>query len=215
MSNNYYSNILSINENVIGHVKLIIGPMFSGKTTLLLNDLKIYTLLNKTHVILKTNFDKRYSEISNATNHDKEVGVHAWNVYYLQDTNLHNCLEMFLNYDVICIEEAQFFQNVVSFADEMSNKYKKHLIITGLEGDINRKPFDQVLNLVPISDTITKLNGLCGKCFKNLSSFNKLIRENNAKDYSNDDIDRDNDKNFISIGSNDKYVSVCRKCWLI
>ncbi|GFY24370.1 thymidine kinase, cytosolic [Trichonephila clavipes] len=84
-----------------GHIQVIFGPMFSGKTTELIRRLKKYQIANHKCLIIKYPHDTRYSEKEIST-HDK-LTLDAVSVNNLCD--LKNQAE---NYSVIGIDEGQF-----------------------------------------------------------------------------------------------------------
>ena len=77
-------------------------------------------------------------------------------------------------------------------------KDKKKVYIAGLDGDFQRKKFGQMLDLIPLCDTVTKLTSLCNICKNgNLGIFSKRIT---------------NETEQTVIGS-DNYIPVCRSCY--
>jgi thymidine kinase len=107
----------SIIEN--GYLELIIGPMFSGKTSQLVNIYKQYTFCNIPVCVINHDIDTRYHEEMLST-HDK-IMIPCIQTYKLND--IWNCpqdennpfYENYLklrNADVILINEAQFFKDL-------------------------------------------------------------------------------------------------------
>ena len=137
-----------------GYLKLIIGPMFAGKSTELLRIINMYKILNKKILIINHNINKRYDQPnSSIVTHDQNkidncLAVNSLNELSDEFIQLH---------DVIIVEELQFFEdayeNIVKFVDI----FKKHVICAGLDGDFNRQPFGDVLRLIPHCDDIIKL----------------------------------------------------------
>jgi thymidine kinase len=99
--------------------------------------------------------------------------------------------------EVILINEGQFFEDLYDCVVEMLNENKK-IYIAGLDGDFERKKFGQMLDLVPMCDSITKLTSLCSIC-KNgeLGIFSLRLT---------------NEKQQTLVGS-DNYIPVCRSCY--
>lgn len=54
-----------------GKIILIVGPMFSGKSTKLMKQIKISGLQKKSTCIVKFDKDKRYSNQNKLVTHDK------------------------------------------------------------------------------------------------------------------------------------------------
>ena len=77
------------------------------------------------------------------------------------------------DYDVIGIDEGQFFPDIVEFSEEMANKGKT-VVIAALDGTFQRKAFASILELIPLSEHVVKLNAVCMTCFGD-GSFTKRI----------------------------------------
>ena len=82
---------------------------------------------------------------------------------------------------------------------ESVDTYSKHVIVSGLDGDSERKPFGDILRLIPHAEKVSKLSALCLECNDGTEAFfsKRLIYEDMSSQ--------------ISVGSNDKYIAVCRK----
>ena len=97
-----------------------------------------------------------------------------------------------MNYDVICIDEAQFYPDLVAYIKQIE-KYDKIIFIAGLDGDFNREPI-VIYYIIPMCDKVTKLNALDSDGSNTI--FTKRIVESTSQ---------------ILIGSNDMYRAVDRK----
>lgn len=170
-------------------INIILGPMFSGKTTELLRLIKINSWAAKKCILVKPNIDNRYN-MNKVINHDGE-GKDA-----IICSNLAEIDQIVQDYDVIGIDEGQFFSDIVEICDSWANQ-GKIIIIAALDGDFARKPFGSILNLVPKSEKVTKLNAVCQSCF-NQASF--TYRKVQTLDQT-------------LIGGHEKYSAVCRKCY--
>lgn len=177
-------------------INLITGCMFSGKTSMLINVAKMNQLLNKTVIIINYENDTRYSENTKVMTHSGmsfNCVPCAKDLLFMlkEEPNIRNA-------DIICINEGQFFNNIVDFCTTLCN-LGKEVHICGLDGDYLRRPFGEILNLIPICDTYVKLHALCMSCKNGTqASFTKKIT---------------NSDNLIEIGSTDIYIPVCRKCY--
>lgn len=168
------------------NLHLIIGPMFSGKTTELLRIAKRLKSINLKVLLLNYYEDTRYSTTEMAT-HDK-TGLPCIFVNKLYEIKNMN------DYDVICINEAQFFEDLVSFCKDALEK-NKNIYACGLDGDYKQEKFGYLLDLVPLSNTITKLHAFCSICKDGTPAhFTKRICNNNEQKL---------------IGT-DEYIPVCR-----
>jgi thymidine kinase len=54
-----------------GKINLIVGPMFSGKSTKLMKHINICRLQKRTNIIVKFDKDKRYSNENKLVTHDR------------------------------------------------------------------------------------------------------------------------------------------------
>ena len=136
-----------------GRIELIVGPMFAGKTTEMLRRIDRAELAKKRVVIMKYSQDNRYSQ-NNVSTHDLQMRVAIPCSILLP--HLDECKK----FDVIGIDEGQFFPDVVEFSETLAN-CGKTVIVAGLDGDFRRKPFGKVLDLISRSESLTKLTAIC------------------------------------------------------
>ncbi|ELP93037.1 thymidine kinase, cytosolic, putative [Entamoeba invadens IP1] len=173
-----------------GSIQLIMGPMFSGKTTELIRLIKRFTVSKKRTVILKYTKDVRYGEVNEAVSHDQE----KWEA--IPTMELMPCVKEALHYDVIGIDEGQFFPDLLEFSELMAD-YGKRVIIAALDGTFQRKVFGQITDIVPLCESVRKLRAVCVFC-GNKASFSMRTTEEESVEV---------------IGGAEKYCAVCRKCY--
>jgi thymidine kinase len=190
-----------------GYLELIIGPMFSGKTSKLLEIYKQCNFCNISVTIINHSFDKRYHE-SMMSSHDK-IMAPCLQVTKLRDvwpddgiiepSNFSDVrsYEILKESDVILINEGQFFEDLDIVVKELLVSNKK-IYICGLDGDFERKKFGKILDLIPICDRVVKLTSLCSIC-KNGTPGIFSMRITNEREQT-------------VIGSNN-YIPVCRSCY--
>ena len=187
------------------YLEIILGPMYSGKTSKLLEIYKQCTFCNIQVAVLNHNADTRYSETM-LSSHDKimipciqtENINSVWN-YTDLDTKFDKLAQQHLNLhtaQVILINEAQFFNDLVPCVIDMLKQNKK-VYIAGLDGDFQQKKFGTILDLIPLCDKVTKLSSLCSLC-KNGEAGIFSMRLTQEKEQ-------------MLIGS-ENYIPVCRKC---
>lgn len=132
-------------------LKLFFGPMFSGKTTMLLHNLERYKLGGKKCLVLKYCHDNRYSENEIVSHiHQKHT---ALSIKYLIQI-----IPIFYKYDVIIIDEIQFFKDAAFICKKLAKN--KIVEAYGLNGDFEQKPFEQVSQLIPLCDSIIHLTAI-------------------------------------------------------
>lgn len=178
-------------KNDYGYLHIIIGPMFSGKTSRLIN---LYELLkvNNNVLTINHNLDTRYG-LNKISTHDKRE-ITCLNFKELRE--IYDNEDVFLKSNIIMINEAQFFNDLYEIVILMVEKYKKHVYLCGLDGDFKQKPIGRILDLIPYSNNIEKLNGMCTYCI-NPSIYSKRITREEGQ---------------IVVG-NDNYVPTCRNCF--
>lgn len=184
----------SFNEKS-GVLELVIGPMFSGKSTSLMNKIRQHQILQRNVLVLKHSSDQRYSAECIAS-HDFVV-TNATSTTHLKDVY---DTSSYKNASSIFIEEAQFFDDLHEFVQRAVEDHGKHVVVVGLDGDYERVPYMQVLSLIPLADSVERRNSLCVKCMDGtLASFSQRIVPSNERHV---------------VGGTDKYIPVCRYHYL-
>jgi len=174
-----------------GRLEVIIGNMFSGKSSELIRRINREKSIQKKILVINFIGDNRYSNNSIAT-HDN-TKVNSLKLSKLSEIPS----SMIKQYDSFFIDEGQFFPDLYTFVKNLVDSGGKHVVVSGLDGDSNREPFGDIIKLIPISDTVDKLTAYCIKCNNGtLAPFTKKISTNT---------------NLIDIGGIDKYLPVCRK----
>ena len=124
-----------------GYLEVIFGPMFSGKTTYIVQKYKQHKLLDHKIAVINYMDDKRYSETELST-HDK-ITIKCIFIYRLSE--LKDNTEI-TNASVLMINEGQFFGDLQDFVLDMVEKHKKTVYVCGLDSDFQRNKFGQILD---------------------------------------------------------------------
>jgi thymidine kinase len=173
-----------------GWIEVICGSMFSGKTEELIRRLKRAKIANLKIEIYKPALDKRY-DVNNIVSHDENE---------IQSTPVDNSQTILLlasEADVIGIDEAQFFDDLLPEVCDQLALSGKRVIVAGLDMDYQAKPFGQMPFLLSKADYITKLHAICMKCGNIASySYRKL-----------------KDPSQFLLGEKDLYEPRCRTCF--
>lgn len=175
-----------------GYLEIWSGPMFSGKTTQLIQTYKQYDYIGKKICVVNYHLDTRYHETMLST-HDKLM------IPCLQTSCIANVMDIARNCDVILINEGQFFPDLFACVIELVETYNKKVYISALDGDFKRQKFGAILELIPYCDQFTKLNSLCSQC------------KNGQKALFSHRVSHESEQ--IVIGS-DNYIPLCRKCFI-
>lgn len=181
----------------IPSIDLILGPMYSGKSTELIRRLTLLHDLGLKVLYVNSQLDDR-SQTSFST-HNKTIGTLPFDNLKTTDLERLDIDE----YDVIGIDEAQFFGGLVKVVLQWVEKHNKIVLATGLNGDYKREKFGEILELIPYCDTITKLNSYCMNCRKNKHELKVALFTQRVT----------NSKETILIGGKEAYQPVCRNCY--
>lgn len=180
-----------------GRLELILGPMFAGKSTKLIEVANRYESINKRILTVTHIIDNRYGEgvISSHNKIQKQCITTEFLLNIIQMNNAYSMSE------IIVIEEGQFFTDLKEFVIKAVDIDNKHVIVAGLSGDYQRKPFGQILELIPMADNVQMISAFCKICNDGTEAhFTKRISSNTDS--------------TILVGCNDIYMPVCRKHFL-
>ena len=117
-----------------GYLELILGPMFSGKTSTT-HDMQMMPCIRGNSI----------RDILNGENGEQNM-------------------KHLIASDVVLVNEGQFFPDIVEYVREWVEACGKRVYICGLDGDFERKTIGTLLDLVPMCDKIDKLTSLCSNC---------------------------------------------------
>ena len=181
-------------------INLIMGPMFSGKTTKLIN---CYNEFVKTHgkekcLAINYAMDKRYTNESKIVSHDG-ISIDCYDTTDLfHFINSPLTQQIFLKAKYIFINEAQFFPNLLNLTLLIKNILNKNFILCGLDYDYKREQFGELLDLVSHSNNVYNLTGTCNtpNCINPSTCSHRVVNFNNQ----------------ILIG-NTCYVPLCLQCY--
>lgn len=194
---------MDLNE---GHLEIILGSMYAGKTSKILEIYKQCIFCNIPVCIINHSSDTRYHD-SMISTHDKIMAPciqtmklnDIWNysnveAHYNETSETHIKLR---TSQVILINEGQFFEDLCDVVIDMLNNNKK-VYICGLDGDFKKNKFGQILDLIPHCDNVTKLSSLCSICKNGTPGIFSMRLSH--------------EKQQMLIGS-DNYIPVCRTCY--
>ncbi len=170
-------------------LSIIMGNMFSGKTSELIRRLKRLKVIGKEVMIVNSAKDTRSPEEVLKTHDNVKFNCHkVYDLFDIIDT------DEFERADIIAIDEAQFFPRLKKFI-EGCLYLEKSIIIAGLDGDCFQRKFGELIDCIPLASDVTKLSALCMYCNDGTPGpFTKRIVK---------------DKTLELIGGSDMYEAVC------
>ena len=186
------------------HIELVLGTMWSGKTTELLRRTRVYEAAGLKAQLFKPAIDERYG-LDKITTHDGQSrdALYVKNVDELI-SNLNK------NVDILVVEEAQFFEEKLAYiCDQFVNVNGKSVIAGGLHRDINRNPWPTIAALEMVADNITHLKAICqykvkkqdkpcGKTASDVITLADLVPKNEGEP-------------IVAVGGAESYSPRCRK----
>ena len=174
-----------------GALELIVGPMFSGKSTELLRRVRRHRFGRRAILIVKHTADTRYTSSAAVVTHDRvtETSVCVDRLARLDAA-------AWARADVIAIDEGQFMPDLREFCLGACERGKQ-VLVAALDGTFEREPFGQVCALVPHAERVDKLCAVCGVCGHDAPFTRRLTGETDV----------------VVVGSDDTYVPVCRVCY--
>lgn len=185
-----------------GHLTVICGPMYSGKTSELLKRvLWARTGLERDVLVVKPAFDDRYSDTRIVT-HDG-LGVNAYSITAWSQ------IEKRAEFaDTIFLDELQFLDDarigadVVEIVRDLLTK-GKNVVANGLDMDIHGSPFRITGTMMAMADEVVKLRSNCSQCGQPATKTFRLV----------DDVKADGE-NVVALGSVGVYEPRCNKHWV-
>jgi len=178
-----------------GYLELFLGPMWAGKSSELVD---VYHFANEHDIkciAINHAFDLS-SKQSLITTHDNcsIPCVSSDTLNHVFDTT--EICKVF-DYDIILINEGQFFPDLYEWTKYMVNYQYKTIYIAALDGDYKQVGFSNIIQLIPEADKITKLRNKCKECNCNWAIFTH--RTCNQTDQI--------------LPGTDHYIPLCRKCY--
>lgn len=201
---------MSYKTDTVGYLEVILGGMYAGKTSRLVEMYKQCKFCNIPVVVINHSFDNRYDDNdtdSYLSTHDqvKIPCIKTENLLDIwtddinkshDDVRINDKIKLATS-EVVLINEGQFFPDLEEFVKTLL-KFYKQIYVCGLDGDFERKKFGKILDIIPLCDKVIKLTSLCSICKNGTPGiFSKRITK---------------EKEQTVIGS-DNYIPVCRQCY--
>ncbi len=179
-------------------LRVVVGPMFAGKTSEIQSVVRRYSRLGKAVLVLTADIDNRYSSTAALVNHDRaEIPARAVPVA----GGLLSVLDWaeFRDATAIVVDEAQFFTDcLIPFVRSAVDVWGKHVVVVGLDSDAEQRPFGDVLALMAHADSIEKKTALCLRCGDGTAAiFTRRLRAGGGDQ--------------VEVGGADLYEPVCRR----
>lgn len=179
-----------------GHLEVICGPMYSGKSEQLINRLTRFKIANKTVTVLSPDIDNRYGKGKIYSHSGQEFDC-------IQIPIEGKAIEV--NTDVLAFDEAQFFEYrwlTGSISDALAEDII--VIVAGLDMDFRKKPFGLSMPyLMAMAKFVVKLRAVCQVCGEDAIYTQRLVNGKPAP----------LDGKTVIVGGQEQYEARCENCW--
>ena len=190
------NDIAREHQRVRGHIELICGSMFSGKTEELIRRIRRAQIAKQRIQVFSHRLDTRYG--------DSKVASHSgadWEAIPVQTAD-QIIDQLDPHATVVAIDEAQFFDwKVAEIANQLADNGVR-VIVAGLDTDFRGEPFGPMPLLIAQAEHVDKLSAICVVCGEPASRTQRLI---NGKPARYDDP-------VILVGASEVYEARCRHC---
>lgn len=205
---NYWQNRI-YSDKKIGKISLILGPMFSGKSSMLQKYIHTYQCIDRPVIAFNHSFDVRYGN-DTISNHDgiKTPAIMTSDLSkyipklsgHYSDDEIDNwrMIERIKKTELIAINEGQFFEGSLTPFCLYWREQGKDIVISALDGDYKQDMFSEIIKILPKSDHFEKLKAKCLDC-KNGTDAPFTFRKTS-------------DTQQIIVGNQNIYRPLCWKC---
>ena len=181
----------------MGKVTAIIGCMFSGKSTRLLEKVRRADLGRRRFVLVKPRTDDRYSA-TEVVSHDGRrypclVVEHSADILHVTPEDA----------EVVFIDEGQFFDEELHVVVDVLARRNIQVVVAGLDLDFRLEPFGAMLPIVLGAEEVIKLTAICDSCGEDATRSQRLA--DGQPTASGDQVE---------VGGTETYEARCRHCFV-
>jgi thymidine kinase len=178
-------------ERSRGHVEVITGGMFSGKSEELVRRLRRADIARQRVQAFKPRIDTRFEPTRLVTRDNREVDA----IPVADSTELRDRLE--LGVQVIGIDEAQFFDDgLVRLVEDLADRGLR-VIVAGLDLDFQRRPFGPLPQILALAEFVDKMHAICVRC-GGIAHYSQRISGGDDR---------------VQVGDVESYEARCRHCY--
>jgi len=191
--------VFPVTIRAFGRLEVICGPMFAGKSEEFMRRLRRADIAHLKILIFKPMLDTRADD--EITSHN---GARMKAIPLADSQEILNFPDL-QTYEVIAIDEAQFFSADIIPVIRTLVGMNKRVIVAGLDLDYRSEPFGPMPQLLAIADSITKLQAICVICGQDACRSQRIINGNPAH----------YDDPIIMVGAEESYQARCKTCYRI
>jgi thymidine kinase len=172
-------------------LELVCGPMFSGKTGLLIERLAAADELGLRALALKPAADTRSASLV----------THSGGTYPATTWRPGEPLPLG-DAEVLALDEAQFV-DVAHVSALVDAAAERTLVVAGLDLDFRREPFPIVADLERVADVVHRLTATCSLCLRP-APFTQRLVDGRPADFGDE---------TVRIGADELYQPRCGPCY--
>lgn len=183
---------------MVPNLKMYVGPMFSGKSTKLLEQVDRYQIAKKNVFCVKPSMDTRYSEEGYIVTHN-DAHLKCYMV-----SNGRQLLETFEKVnntnrvDVVAVDEAFMIDEIDESLLNLFYTYRVDVLVSSIDMSASKIPFESISTLLSHATHVKKCKAVCTVCGEDASYTLRKFKLN------------ENDEQ-IRVGGSDLYEPRCLK----
>jgi thymidine kinase len=174
-----------------GRLSLLLGPMFSGKTSELLRRVEVFSSGGMRCALINFERNNRYGPSSQVMTHTGK-SLPALSTLHLDTDQVNAHIS---GADAIAVDEGHFFGDSLAVVNRWAAT--RPVIVAALDGDYETRPFENVVALVAKAEEVIKYSAVCHNC-RSPAAFSKRTVQSNDR---------------LLVGGAEAYHACCRKCW--
>jgi thymidine kinase len=179
-----------------GWLEVVCGPMFSGKSEELIRRLRRAEIAGQRTMIVKPRIDDRY-DVTHVVSHS------GARVRAVAAESAAEVLRLAEGYDVVGVDEAQFFDQGIVAAIETIVGRGARVVAAGLDTDFRHEPFGSMPTLLALAEFVDKLQAVCHRCGGPATRTQRLVNGEPAP-FGGE---------TIQVGALDAYEARCAACY--
>lgn len=194
----------------VGELVLLIGPMFSSKSTRLIAELTTCADLGHRVLYINHSSDVRDTEAQDkmVTTHHSSFRQMTNKITQIKLTNLSDLQYDLSHFDVIGIDELQFFSDANEVIRNWVLNLNKTVYCASLNGDFRMQPFGQVHLLLSIATNVIMLSARCSMCQMKTNGTKRPLM---VDAHFTGKIGGDQNK-IVDVGGTNMYRPLCMSC---
>ncbi len=147
-----------MDERSTGHIEVITGGMFSGKSEELVRRMRRAVIARQRVQVFKPATDTRHQSERLVTRDKRELAADSVTDSRELSTKLHWGVQ------VVGIDEAQFFdEGLARLVNDLADAGVR-VIVAGLDQDFRRQPFGPMPEIMATAEYVDKVHAICVRC---------------------------------------------------